>query len=216
MEKTRVYELVKRIMDIIYSAILVIIFSPIGIITAIAIKLDSPGPIFADTPARIGKNGKHFKMYKFRSMIQNAHQLLRTDPELKTLYEKYKKNSYKLKLDPRITVIGKFIRKHSIDEIPQLINVLKGDMSLVGPRPYYPDELNEQQKKYPDTKELVKIVLQTKPGITGDWQVSGRSEVNFDRRIRMDAQYVMQKSILYDIIILLRTPWAMVSGKGAM
>jgi len=211
-----VYDLIKRMMDIICSAILGIIFFPIGAITAIAIKLDSPGPIFADTPARIGKNGKLFKMYKFRSMIQNAHQLLRTDPELKTLYEKYKRNSYKLKLDPRITDVGKFIRKHSIDETPQLINVLKGDMSLVGPRPYYPDELKEQQRKYPDTKELVKIVLKTKPGITGDWQVSGRSEVNFDRRIKMDAQYVMQKSILYDIIILLRTPWAMVSGKGAM
>lgn len=210
------YDLIKRMMDIICSAILGIIFFPIGAITAIAIKLDSPGPIFADTPARIGKNGKLFKMYKFRSMIQNAHQLLRTDPELKTLYEKYKRNSYKLKLDPRITDVGKFIRKHSIDETPQLINVLKGDMSLVGPRPYYPDELKEQQRKYPDTKELVKIVLKTKPGITGDWQVSGRSEVNFDRRIKMDAQYVMQKSILYDIIILLRTPWAMVSGKGAM
>ena len=115
------YDLIKRMMDIICSAILGIIFFPIGAITAIAIKLDSPGPIFADTPARIGKNGKLFKMYKFRSMIQNAHQLLRTDPELKTLYEKYKRNSYKLKLDPRITDVGKFIRKHSIDETPQLI-----------------------------------------------------------------------------------------------
>lgn len=210
------YDFIKRIMDMVWATILIILFLPLGILTAVAIKLDSSGPIFADTPARVGKNGKLFKMYKFRSMVQNAHQLLRFDPEMKQLYEKYKKSSYKLKKDPRITRVGKFIRKHSIDEIPQLINVLKGEMSIVGPRPYYPDELAEQQEKYPHTKELVKIVLQTSPGITGDWQVSGRSEVNFDKRIKMDAEYVMRKSIVYDIIILLKTPWAMISGKGAM
>jgi exopolysaccharide production protein ExoY len=149
-------------------------------------------------------------------MIEKAHELLRSDPKLKSLYAKYKQNSYKLKKDPRITSVGHFIRKHSIDEIPQLFNVLKGDMSLVGPRAYYPDELVEQQKKYPNTKELVSIVLSVKPGITGAWQVSGRSEVNFDKRIQMDAQYVKRKSIIYDIIIILKTPWAMISGQGAM
>lgn len=210
------YDFLKRILDIGSSLTLGIIFLPICILTAIAIKFDSPGPIFADTPARIGVGGKRFKMFKFRSMVQNAHQLLRSDPEMKQLYEKYKKSSYKLKQDPRITNAGKFIRKHSIDEIPQLINVLRGEMSIVGPRPYYPDELAEQQEKYPHTKELVKVVMRAKPGITGEWQVSGRSEVNFDKRIEMDARYVRKRSILYDIIILLKTPWAMISGKGAM
>jgi undecaprenyl-phosphate galactose phosphotransferase len=115
-----------------------------------------------------------------------------------------------------VTRVGRFIRKHSIDEIPQLLNVLRGEMSLVGPRPYYPDELVEQQRKYPHTKELVKIVLSAKPGITGHWQVSGRSEVNFDKRIKMDADYVKKRSLFMDISILLKSPWAMISGKGAV
>lgn len=206
----------KRIIDITTSFILLLIFSPVIILTSVLIKLDSAGPIFADTPERVGKNGKLFKMYKFRSMVESAHEMLRNDPKYQKLYEKYKKNSYKLEEDPRITRIGKFIRKHSIDEIPQLINVLKGEMSLVGPRAYYPDELKEQQKKFPQTRDLVKVVMSIKPGITGAWQVSGRSEVNFDKRIAMDANYVEKKSILYDIIIILKTPWAMISGKGAM
>lgn len=210
------HNFLKRVIDIVSALILGIIFSPICILTALAIKIDSSGPILADTPMRVGKGGKRFKMYKFRSMISNAHQLLRVSPRFKKLYEQYKRNSYKLKEDPRITQVGKFIRKHSIDEIPQLLNVLKGDMSLVGPRAYYADELGEQQKKYPQTRELVKIVLSTRPGVTGAWQVSGRSEVNFDRRIGMDAEYVKRRSIFYDSIILLKTPWAMISGKGAM
>lgn len=206
----------KRVIDIIGSATLFVLFSPIGILLCIAIKLDSPGPIFADTPQRVGKNGKMFKMYKFRSMVENAHNLLRRDPKLKTLYEQYKRNSYKLKKDPRVTQLGKFIRRHSLDEIPQLINVLRGEMSLVGPRAYYPDELSNQQKKYPQTKKLVIKVLSIRPGITGYWQVSGRSEVNFDKRIAMDANYVDRRSLWYDIKILLKTPWSMISGKGAV
>lgn len=210
------YDLTKRLLDIILAIFLGIIFSPICLLVALAIKIDSPGPILADTPMRVGKNGKLFKMYKFRSMISNAHRLLRVNPEFKKLYEQYKRNSYKLKEDPRITPVGRFIRKHSIDEIPQFLNVLRGEMSLVGPRAYYADELEEQQKKYPATQSLVKIVLSIRPGITGAWQVSGRSEVNFDRRIAMDAIYAQKRSILYDTFILLRTPMAMLSGKGAM
>lgn len=210
------YSKVKRIVDIISATILGIVFFPICIITALAIKLDSSGPVFADTPKRVGKNGRLFKMYKFRSMIVNAHHLLRDDPKFQALYEKYKKNSYKLSEDPRVTEVGKFIRKHSIDEIPQLINVLRGEMSLVGPRAYYPDELEDQQRKYPYTAKLVGKVLSLKPGITGVWQVSGRSEVNFDKRIAMDAEYVDKQSLLYDLWILVQTPWAMISGKGAV
>ncbi len=210
------YAFTKRCVDILGGLTISLVFLPVSLVTAIAIILDSPGPIFADTPERVGKGGKLFKLYKFRSMIVNAHSMLRCDPTMKKLYEEYRHNSYKLKKDPRVTRVGRFIRKHSIDEIPQLLNVLWGDMSLVGPRPYYPDELREQQKKYPHTKELVKIVLSAKPGVTGYWQVSGRSEVNFDKRIQMDAEYVIRRSLLFDIIIMLKSPWAMISGIGAV
>lgn len=214
---TTLYDrLLKRGIDVIGSLILLFLFFPIGVIVAILIKLDSEGPIFADTPERVGREGKRFKMYKFRSMVVNAHMLLRKDPRLKTLYEQYKRNSYKLKEDPRVTYLGRFLRKHSLDEIPQLLNVLRGEMSLIGPRAYYSDELVNQQKKYPKTKKLVKEVLSIKPGITGYWQVSGRSEVNFDKRIAMDADYVAKRSLWYDIKILVKTPWAMISGKGAV
>ncbi len=210
------YSFVKRTIDVVGSIVLGVIFSPIWVTTAIAIWLDSPGPVLADTPQRVGKNGTLFKLYKFRSMIVNAHEKLRRDPRLARLYSEYKKNSYKLKEDPRVTRVGRFIRKHSLDEIPQIMNVLRGEMSLVGPRPYYPDELTEQQRKYPHTRDLVKVVLSAKPGITGRWQVSGRSEVNFDKRIKMDADYVAKRSLSHDIMILLKSPWAMISGRGAV
>lgn len=203
-------------MDLALAVILFVIFFPVMVVVALVIKLDSKGPIFADTPERIGKGGKPFKMYKLRSMIENAHEILRIDPEFRSLYEEYKKGSYKLKDDPRVTNVGKFIRKHSLDEVPQLVNIIKGDMSMVGPRAYYSDELVEQQKKYPYTKEAVKIVLSVRPGLTGFWQVFGRSEINFDKRIQMDAEYVKKRSIAYDLYLILKTPWAMVSGKGAL
>ena len=215
VKKSPIYESLKRLFDILFSMSLLLLFFPVIIVVAIAIKLDSPGPIFADTPERVGKGGKLFKMFKFRSMIQNAHELLRSDPEFAKLYQEYKTSSYKLVNDPRVTRVGKFIRKHSLDEVPQFVNILKGDMSLVGPRAYYPDELKEQQRKYPDTREAVKVVLSVRPGLTGQWQVSGRSEINFDKRIQMDAEYVEQRSVFYDSIIVAKTPWAMISGKGA-
>lgn len=210
------YWVTKRIIDIVGSIVIGAVFLPVSIVTVIAILVDTPGPIFADTPERVGKNGKLFKLFKFRSMIVNAHTMLRHDPKMKKLYSEYRHNSYKLKNDPRVTQVGKFIRKHSIDEIPQLLNVLRGDMSLVGPRPYYPDELREQQKKYPKTKNLVKIVLSARPGVTGYWQVSGSSEVNFDKRIQMDAEYVARRSLWLDILIICKSPWAMISGAGAV
>lgn len=210
------YEVVKRIIDVFGAIVLLIIFSPIMLVTAVVIKLTSPGPIFADTPERVGKGYKYFHPYKFRSMIVNAHSLLKTDPRFKKFYRVYKRSSFKLYRDPRVTPVGKFIRKHSIDEIPQFINVLKGEMSIVGPRPYYPDELDEQTKKYPQTKAFLREVLSARPGITGYWQVSGRSEIHFDKRIEMDAYYARKKSLLFDVLILLKTPWAMISGKGAV
>jgi len=211
------YDLVKRILDVG----IIIIFSPaiiiVCLITAMAIKIESPsGPVFADIPKRVGKNFAPFFLYKFRSMIPNAHYLLRTDPKFKELFEEYKKSSYKLHSDPRWTKVGKVIRKYSIDEIPQVINVLRGEMSLVGPRPYFFDELETQQQKYPHTKELIKVALSTPPGMTGEWQVSGRSDINFDKRIEMDAHYAKTKSLWYDLLILLKTPFAALSGKGAV
>ena len=206
----------KRIFDIGIAVLLLIFFSPIMLLVACAIKLSSPGPIFADTPERVGTNGKKFRMYKFRSMIRHAHRILREDPKFKKLYEEYKKSSYKLHDDPRITSIGRFIRKHSLDEMPQLINVLKGEMSIVGPRAYYPDEIKEQLKKHPEAHQFLVEVLQVRPGITGYWQVSGRSEVHFRNRIIMDASYVKKISLWYDIQIIVLTPWTMISGRGAV
>lgn len=211
-----IYIFTKRVIDVIGSISLLFFFSPIMIVTALLIKMTSPGPIFADIPPRVGKHHKLFYPYKFRSMILNAHELLRTDPKFNKLYEEYKNGSYKLKSDPRITTVGKFIRKHSIDEIPQLINVLKGEMSIVGPRPYYEDEIEQQLEKYKSKRKFLEVVLSVKPGITGLWQVSGRSSINFDKRIELDAYYAKKKSLILDFIILSKTPWAMISGKDTV
>ncbi len=214
------YDIAKRTIDLAGSIFLLILFSPIMLIVVILIKLTSPGPVIIERTSlhsiRSGKGGRKFRLYKFRSMMVNAEKILKTDPKYKKLYDEYKRSSFKLHRDPRITPVGRFIRKHSIDEMPQLFNVLKGDMNIVGPRAYLPEELEEQQKKYPHTRKLVKEVLSIKPGITGFWQVSGRSEVNFDKRIEMDAYYARKKSLLLDFLILLKTPWAMISGKGAV
>lgn len=210
------YEACKRIIDVVFSLILIVLFLPAWLIVPILIKLDSPGSVLAVTPSRVGRNDRLFHMYKFRSMIKNAHQLLRTDPKLKKLYRQYEKNSYKLADDPRVTRVGRWLRRFSLDEAPQFFNVLRGEMSLVGPRAYYPDELAKQQQVYPQTKRYVKILLSAKPGVTGYWQVAGRSEINFDKRVKMDAEYVKKKSVWYDLLIIIKTPWAMVSGKGAL
>lgn len=200
-------------MDILGATIGLILLSPLLILVAIAIKLDSSGPILADTPKRAGKEGKLFKIYKFRSMVQNAQEIL--DNNSKLLAE-YKKNSYKIFNDPRITTVGKILRRFSIDELPQFFNILKGEMSLVGPRAYYPYELEEQQIKYPSSRKFVKIILSGKPGVTGVWQVSGRSEINFDKRVEMDAWYVQKRSLAYDFWIIYKTIPAVISGRGAV
>lgn len=209
------YSLLKKALDLFASMVLIILLSPFMLLTAIAIKIDSPGPVFADIPMRVGKNGKLFKLYKFRSMIPNAQELLMKDPGMKKLFEEYKKNNYKLRNDPRITRVGSFIRSHSIDEFPQLFNILGGNMSLVGPRPYYQFEIKEYINKYPHLKKEIEAMHTVLPGITGEWQVSGRSEIDFEKRIKMDADYARRKNILDDFKILFRTPWAVISGKGA-
>lgn len=215
MVNEQVYYPAKRLSDILLSFIVGILALPICLVTAIAIKVDSKGPILADVPPRVGKNRKPFKIFKFRSMIPNAHQLIRKDPKFKEAFEKLKKNNFKLKDDPRITKVGKFIRKYSIDELPQLVNVLKGEMSFVGPRPYYADELTDYEKRFPQTKKLIKEALTVKPGITGLWQVSGRSDVNFEERITLDAKYARRKSLIDDIVIVAKSPWVVLTGKGA-
>ena len=215
-----IYDFVKRCVDIIGSSILILLFSPIMVPVALLIKLTSKGPVFF-TPQRVGKDGELFKMLKFRSMymyeikgiLVHAEKYLQSNPKL---MEAYQKNSYKLKNDPRVTPVGKFIRRFSLDEIPQLFNVLVGDMSLVGPRAYQPYELDHQQKIYPETIKYVKIILNGRPGASGPWQVSGRSFINFDKRVEMDAKYIKKRSFLYDIWVILKTPIAMLTGKGAI
>lgn len=208
-----IHDFAKRFVDVVGSLMGIIILSPILLLVAISIKLDSKGPILADTPMRAGKKGKLFKIYKFRSMVQNAQEILDNNPKL---LAEYKKNSYKIFNDPRVTRVGKLLRRFSIDELPQFFNILKGEMSLVGPRAYYPYELDEQQKNYPTSRKFVKIILSGKPGVTGLWQVSGRSEINFDKRVKMDAKYVKRRSLLYDFWIMLKTIPAVVSGRGAV
>lgn len=207
------YDFGKRIVDAVGSVVGIAVLSPVFVLVACAIKLDSSGPILADTPMRAGKGGKLFKIYKFRSMIENAHEILENNPKL---LREYKKNSYKIFNDPRVTRVGKFLRRFSLDELPQLFNILKGEMSLVGPRAYYPYELAEQQKQYPSSRKFVKIILSGKPGVTGLWQVSGRSEINFEQRVKMDAAYVTRRSLVYDFWIMLKTIPAVLFGKGAV
>jgi len=214
------YTFAKRTIDLVGGLILLIIFSPIILTTSILILFTSPGPVLVEKTnthmKRMGRGGKIFRLFKFRSMMVDADKLEKIDPKFKSVYiEKRTGGNYKVANDPRVTKVGKFIRKHSVDEIPQLFNVLRGEMSIVGPRPYLPEELAEQQKKYPGTEKYVKEMQTVKPGITGFWQVTGRSEVNFDKRIEMDAYYARKKSLVFDILILLKTPWVMISGKGA-
>ena len=211
--KVDFYETGKRIMDILGAVVGIILFSPILIGGAVWVKLVSKeGPVLADIVDRVGKNRKPFRLYKFRSMIPNAQEWLRSQPEL---YKKYQDNGYKLNPDPRWIKGAKLLRKSSIDEMPQFFNVLKGDMSIVGPRPYYFFEIEEQLQRYPNLREYVDKAVSIKPGITGLWQVSGRSKVGFEDRVKLDAAYAEKKSLIFDMILILKSPYVIISGKGA-
>ncbi|MFA5749663.1 MAG: sugar transferase [Candidatus Shapirobacteria bacterium] len=205
------FTIFKRLIDIFSSIFLIIIFSPIFLLTIILIKLSSPGPIFFEQK-RVSKNDQEFWMYKFRSMYtgDNDKRLEENYPEL---WKKYKEAGWKLPMseDPRITPIGKIIRASSVDEFPQLFNVLKGEMSLVGPRAYREEELKEYEKKYPHTKKYIDDIRSVKPGITGIWQTSGRNELNFEQRAKLDSYYVRHQSIRQEILIILKTPMSMLS-----
>lgn len=200
----------KRALDIMVALFLSLVFLPVWIIVPILIALSSPGPIIY-RHKRVGRGGRDFSMYKFRSMVIDADDILHNQD--KSLLKKFKKMDWKLeaKDDPRITPLGRVLRSLTIDEFPQLYNVLLGDMSMVGPRAYLHRELVEQVKKYPLTKNLMKIVLSAKPGITGLWQVSGRNEVTFDKRVGLDAEYIESMSFWNDLVILWKTPRAMIS-----
>lgn len=214
------YFFAKRTIDIIGAGLALIIFSPVIALAIIVNYLSSKGPVFY-SPLRVGRGGREFNMLKFRSMymyniggkLVHAQKYLEKHPKL---MHEYQRNSYKLTNDPRVTSFGKILRRFSIDELPQLINVIKGDMSLIGPRAYQKDELEHQQQIYPHTKKYVKIILTARPGASGPWQTSGRSFINFDKRVKMDAQYVQRKSILYDLYIIIKTPIVMLTGKGAV
>lgn len=198
------YYIFKRLLDTFASAIALVLLSPVLVLVAFLIKLESKGPILFNQ-IRVGKDGKHFKMHKFRSMVQDAETIKN---KLQKSNESEDGVIFKMKNDPRITKIGAFIRKWSIDELPQLVNVLKGDMSLVGPRPPVPSEVKEYVSD--DLKRLHTI-----PGITCYWQISGRSEIPFKQQVDLDKKYISTCGIWTDIKILFATVPAVLAHKGA-
>lgn len=202
-------KLIKRSIDIIGALVgcIAVLFITIGIAIAKIITREK-GPIFY-TQDRIGKNGKIFKIYKFRSMIENSEEILEKHLEENEEARREWQIKKKLTNDPRITKIGKFIRKTSLDEMPQAINVLKGDMSLVGPRPYLPREKDEMGIYY-------NYIIKCKPGMTGFWQTSGRSNVSFQERLNMDLEYYRNESLKLDIKLLFKTIFVLVKNDGAV
>ncbi len=194
----------KRAMDIVFSLAGMVVLSPVYLAIAAAVKFTSPGPIiFSQT--RVGRYGRHFKFYKFRSMYVDAEA---RKSELMDQNESSDGVIFKMKDDPRITRVGKFLRRTSLDELPQLWNVFIGDMSLVGPRPPVPSEVQEYTLE--DRKRLNVI-----PGITCLWQINGRSEIPFHEQVRLDKDYILAPSIWKDLVILLKTVPAILGGKGA-
>ena len=197
------YEFFKRLMDVICSLTSLIILAPILLLVAVVIKLESKGPvIFAQE--RVGKNNKLFKMYKFRSMVVNAEELK------KKLKNQNERNGpmFKIKNDPRVTPFGRFIRKTSIDELPQLVNILKGEMSIVGPRPSLPDEVKQFE---PWMLERLNV----KPGLTCYWQVQGRDNIEFEDWMKLDVKYVKDRNMILDFKLIFKTFFVFLGDKNA-
>ncbi len=203
MDKNFSYFFMKRLIDLILSILGIVFLSPIMLIIAIAIKVESKGPIIFSQD-RVGKDGKFFKMYKFRSMVINAEEL----KEKLLSQNEMSGPMFKMKDDPRITKVGKFIRKTSIDELPQLFNVIKGDMSLVGPRPNLPKEVAQ-------FSDYHKLKLKAKPGLTCYWQVMGRNSIGFEEWMELDIKYIRERSIWLDIKLIFRTFFVLFGDKNA-
>lgn len=202
--------LIKRAIDLAGSVSALLLLSPVFLIIALAIKMTSPGPVFF-RQRRIGQFGREFTFLKFRSMYANCDPAIHQE-FIRNLIEKNASHSagtYKIKNDPRVTRIGSFLRKSSLDELPQFINVLAGEMSLVGPRPPIPYEFESYSLWHR------RRIVEAKPGITGAWQVYGRSRTSFDEMVRMDLRYIQNQSIWLDLKILIKTPFAVFSGNGA-
>lgn len=201
----KVYIKIKRVIDVILASVALILLSPLFAIIAIAIKIDSKGPVFF-AHKRIGKNGKIIKLYKFRSMVINAEELIKSfTPEQMREY----KENYKLTNDPRITKVGKFLRKTSLDELPQLINIINGDLSIIGPRPVVADEL----EKYGVNKDKF---LSVTPGLTGYWAANGRSNTTYEQRMEMELYYIDNLSLKMDIKVFFKTILSVVKKEGAI
>jgi len=201
-------EVIKRVVDVVASSLLLILLAPLMITLAILIRLTSPGPVFHKSP-RVGKGGRHFLFWKFRSMSVNG-------PKREQLLAKNEQRGhiFKMRNDPRVTPLGRIMRRFSLDELPQLFNVLLGEMSLVGPRPLpaedmEPDGLSREHATWAEQR------VQVRPGITGMWQIRGRSDLSFEQMVEFDLQYIRTWSLALDIQILLETPLAVFSGRGA-
>ncbi len=206
--KRIIYLSTKRIVDILFSLIGLLFLIPISIIIKICYMVTGDFTSIFFIQDRIGKNGKHFKFFKYRSMVPNADEILFRTLEMdKVLAEEYKENK-KLKNDPRITKVGRIIRKFSIDELPQCINIFLGDMSLIGNRPYLPREKKDMGDYYDD-------IVKTKPGLTGLWQVSGRSSIPFKKRLEIEQRYSKQAGFKLDIKIFFKTFKVVLFGKDA-
>ncbi len=207
------YTFNKRLLDIGVSSAILIIGMPFFIVLATLIKLTSPGPIFYSS-LRIGQEGRLFRCWKFRSMFKDAEErlqpLLQKHPEYQAEWSTY----FKLKNDPRLTYIGKLLRQTSIDELPQLWNVLWGHLSLVGPRPFLPNELSEVKRVLVE-EAPAHLLFSVRPGLTGLWQVSGRNYLTFSDRIRLDLEYIHQRTFLFDLKIIGKTIPMLLWPKGA-
>ena len=197
------YLVAKRAFDLVVSALALVLLSPLFALIALGVALTSGLPVLYKQ-GRVGKGGKIIQVLKFRTMVKNADDVLKRDPEL---YAQYKA-SLKLRNDPRVTRLGRFLRRTTLDELPQLINVFKGDMSIVGPRPIIPTEWERYG-------EPIALYLSMKPGCAGIWQCSGRNELCYERRVEMDVEYYLRASAVFDLCVIVRTAAAVLRGRGA-
>lgn len=210
------YSVVKRFVEFVFSVFLIILTFPLWIIIAFSIKLDGTGgAIFDDSPFRVGKDRKLFRMYKFRTMIPQAHEKLNTDPKYKKLK---RSNGEKIPLeeDTRVTKVGKILRRYDLDELPQLINVLNGTMSLIGPRPYFEEEISLHEKNNLENKKKFNKILSIKPGIAGLWLVSGRNKLTLSQRLEKDLEYFDRRSLFTDFKIIVQTLKIVITREGTL